>query len=136
MEADGCTLIDDVDEVTGELVDDDTFTLLVPLLATIWFVFVPPGTRGPILPRAVLRNAIQQETEALMDMLNLKTRSAVDDYIEAGPQPVLSKAMMGLVMSGTELMPKKERPSIEKQAVLNAVLRAVIAELDRAHRRL
>lgn len=131
----GCTLIDDVDEVTGSLLDDQSASLLIPLLAHVWFAFVPPGTSGPNLPRAILRDAIQREMLSLLDMLKLKTPAALDQYMESGPQPALAKSVMGLAMQAAELMPKRQRPSPEKQAVLGAVLRAVIAELDRAHRR-
>jgi len=134
METDGCTLIDDVDEVTVDLVDDDSFPLLIPLLANIWFTFAPLGTRGPNLTRADLRDAIQRESLSLLDALKSKTPAALDRYIGSGPQPNLSKAIMGLVLSSAEVMPKTQRPSPEMQGVLSAVLRAVIAELDRAHR--
>lgn len=132
---DGCTLIDDVKEVTGRLLDDQSAILLIPLLAQVWFSFAPPGTRGPNLPRAILRDAIQREMVSLLDMLKLKTPAALDQYMESGPQPALAKSVMGLAMHAAELMPKRQRPSPEKLAVLGAVLRAVIAELDRAHRR-
>jgi hypothetical protein len=134
MAADGCTLIDDVDEVTADLVDDDSFALLIPLLAQVWFVFVPAGTRGPNLPRAVLRDAIQREAFSLLDAVKAKSPAALERFMQSGPQPALAQAMMGLVMQGAEVMPRNQRPSMEQQGILGAVLRAVIAELDHAHR--
>ena len=134
LEANGCTIIDDVGAVTEELVDDDAFSLLVPMLANVWFVFAPHGTRGPNLPRTVLRDAIQREVLALLDMLKLKTPSVLDKYLDSGPQPALAKSVMGMIVQGAKTLPKKLRPAMEKQSVLGAVLRAVIAELDRAHR--
>lgn len=134
LEADGCTLIADVGAVTGELVDDNAYGLLVPMLANVWFVFAPPGTRGPNLSRTVLRDAIQRESLRLLDMLKLKSPAALEDYLESGPQPALAKSIIGMILHGAETLPKKQRPAPEKQAVLGAVLRGVIAELDRAHR--
>jgi len=134
LEADGCTLISDVDEVTVELVDDDLFPLLVPLLLQIRRVFVPSGTRGVNVPRALLRQAILRESESLTAAVNQQTPAALDRYVRSGAQPELSEIMFGQLLSLAETMPRKSRPSPELQAVMGAILRAVIEELDQAHR--
>ncbi len=135
LEAGGCTLLDDVDVVTEGLVDDRGFSLLAGLLVPTWCVFAPPGTRGPNLSRAVLREAIEREAEQVLDTAGLKSPAALDDFFNRSPQPELARAMVSLVITWGESMPRKARPSREQRAIVSAVLRAVIAELDRAHRR-
>ena len=134
MASEGCTLIDDVAEVTVGLVDDDSFPLLVPLLLQIWRAFVPAGTRAFNVPRTILRQAILHEMTALANALKQQTPAAVDRYLSGGAQPALAQMILGQLMGLAEAMPRKSRPSPEKQASMGAVLRGVIEELDRAHR--
>lgn len=130
----GCTLIDDVDEVTVGLVEDELFTLLIVPLVEIWHVFVPPGTRGVNLTRADLRESILRNAEALSASIRLGTPEAMDEYLADTPQPELVSLMFDQLVRTGELLPKRSRPSPEKFGILSAVLRAVIEELDRAHR--
>ena len=134
LQAEGCTLLADVDEVTVDLVDDDSYTLLIPLLLQIWRAFVPAGTRGFNVPRATLRDAILREATALTNALKQQTPAAVDRYLNGGAQPVLAQMIFGQMLSLSETMPRKSRPSPEKQAIIGAVLRAAIEEVDRANR--
>ena len=134
LEAVGCTLIDDVFEVTVGLVEDDRFPLLVPLLIEIWHVFVPAGTRGFNLTRADLRVAILRDADALSKALGQHTEKAFERYLESGPQPELARIMLGQLLEGAKLLPKKPAPATEKLGILGTVLRAVIDELDRANR--
>ena len=134
MEAEGCTLIEDVDQVTVGLVEDDSFPLLVPLLLQIWRAFVPAGTRGFNVPRAVLRESIVRESTDLTRTLKQQTSAAIDRYLNSGTQPVLLQVILGQLMRLAETLPRKSRPSPEIQAVMGTVLRAVIEEVDRAQR--
>lgn len=134
MEAEGCTLLDDLDQVTVGLVEDDSFPLLVPLVLQIWRAFVPAGTRGFNVPRAMLREAIVREGTDLTRILKQQSPAAVDRYLNSGTQPVLQRVILGQLMRLAETLPRKSRPSPEKQAILGTVLRAVIEEVDRAQR--
>jgi hypothetical protein len=134
MEAEGCTLIDDVDQVTERLVDDDSYPLLIPLLLQIWRAFVPAGARGFNVPRAVLRESIVREGTDLTRILKQQTPATMDRYLNSGTQPVLLQVILGQLMSLADTLPRKSRPSPEKQALMGTVLRAVIEEVDRAQR--
>jgi hypothetical protein len=46
----------------------------------------------------------------------------------------LWKRMMATALNGVDLVPKRQQPSPEKQAVVGAALKAVIRELDRTNR--
>ncbi len=131
----GCTLVDDVLAVTEGLVDDYLSTFLFPFVAQVWFVFAPPGTRASNVTRANLQTAIERETEDFLEALGKKTPEAVDQYLQSGPQPSLVQTMMGMVLNVANFLSPEHRPSVEKQALIVAVLRAVIAEINSAHRR-
>jgi hypothetical protein len=134
MASEGCTLIDDVAAETVELVDDESFALLVPLLLQIWRAFVPAGSRGLNVSRMVLRQAILRETNDLTNALKQSTPAALERYLTGGAQPVLAPMILGQLLSLSQTLPKKARPSPERLAIMGAVLRAVIEELDRAQR--
>jgi hypothetical protein len=134
LEADGCTLIDDVDAVTVGLVEDEHFPLLVPLLIEIWSVYVPPGTRGHNVTRADLRVAILRNADALSKTLGKRSEKAFDAYLASGPQPELTKALMGQLLGLAASLPKKQALPAEALGILGTVLRAVIEEIDLANR--
>ncbi len=136
LESAGCTLIEMTDDQTAGLVDDHSFSLLIPLLVQIWLVFVPPGTRGPNLSAPTLRSAIEHEMHEFLQVLQRKNQGAFDRYLEHSPQRALAEVMVDLIQRGVDGLPQRQKPSPEKQGIMGAVLLAVIAELDRAHRQL
>jgi len=135
LETAGCTLIDDVFEVTAGLVEEDHFPLLVPLLIETWHAFVPAGTRGFNLTRADLRAAILRDATALSVALKQLSEQSLARYLESGAQPELARIVLEQLARTAELLPRKLAPPAEKLGVLGSVLRAVIDELDRANRR-
>ncbi len=134
MEADGCTLLADVDEVTAGLVTDDAYPILIPLLLEIWQVFVPRGTRGYNLPRVDLRAGILRETEALAKTFGHKTPAAFDRQLDRGAQPALARTMMAQLLSLAELGSREVQLPPEQFGIMAAVVCAVIEELDHAQR--
>ncbi len=135
MRESGCTLIDDVYEVTEGLVEADHFPLLVTPLIHSWFMFVPHGTRGFNLPRTVIRKAILRDAAQMSKALDTRSKAAFDDYLNSGPQPKLAQMMMGELFESSRALPLKLAPSVEKLGVMAAVVRGIIEELDKAHRR-
>jgi hypothetical protein len=134
MEAAGSTLIEDVDEITAGLIDDETFTLLIPFLIQAWFAFVPPGTRGPELDFDRLSNGIRSQTERILEMVRERSEASFNRFFNSGPQPHLSLMLTGMMIQSTSTMPRKACPTPEVQAVMACVLLAVVEELDLACR--
>lgn len=134
MEAAGSTLIDDVDEITVGLLDDEMFPLLIPFLIQTWFVFAPPGTRGPQIDLDRLAAGIRTEMESIMTALRGRSDAGFNRFFRSGPQPDLTMALATMMLESTSTLPKKSRPIPETQAVMACVLKAVVAELDFATR--
>jgi hypothetical protein len=134
MEAAGSTLIDDVDEITVGLLDDEMFPLLIPFLIQAWFVFAPPGTRGPEIDFDRLAAGIRTEMESIMTALRDRSDAGFNRFFRSGPQPDLTMALATMMLESTSTLPKKSRPGPETQAVMACVLKAVVAELDYASR--
>lgn len=134
VEAEGCTLIATVDEVTVPLLDDAAFTLLAPFLAMVWEVFVPRGTCGPRVDPERLIAGIQRDTKGLIKMLEARSEAAFELQFRGGRQPALTEGLAGLMLEALDRLPKKERPKLHTEVLMIAVLRAVIEEMDSACR--
>ena len=134
MTAAGSTLIEDTDEITVGLIDDQTFTLLIPFLIQTWFVFVPPGTSGPEIEFHDFEAGIRGHVEMLVKSLTNKSPEEFLRFLNSGPQPDLMLALTGMLFDSISQLPKKNRPSPEQQAAMASVLAAVVAEMDAACR--
>jgi hypothetical protein len=108
--------------------------IALPLLIQIWFVFVPPGTRGPELDQDSLKRAILAEMETIAGIISNRSAKEFEEYFGTGPQPVLAGMLANVLLSEIERMPGKSKLSAEKQAVVMAVFRAAISEMDAACR--
>ena len=134
LEADGCTLLADVEEVTEALLEHDEFPLLLPFLVQIWRVFVPIGTRGHNVTRATLEDAIRRKIDQLIDAVEAEDWKSMERHLQAASQPTLALGTFDFVMNLPKKLPKESRPSPDRLLILGAVLLAVIDEVDRIHR--
>jgi hypothetical protein len=135
MDECGCTLLDEVAAATEGLLKPEQVDLLVPWLIQVWFLVVPPGTRGPALEVRSLQRAIEVQLGTLTRLLqNNRGEREFKAFMQSGPQPDLSAFMVAQMCETTSATPKKIRPQPEAQAIMAAVLRAVIVELDAALR--
>jgi hypothetical protein len=134
MAASGCTLVGELAELTEGLLSDDAFPILIPFLIQVWYVFVPRGTSGPELDPQRLRAGIRLELETLLKVSTRRSLSDFRAHLASGPQPALSEVLAGMIIDCVEKLPKKLQPDANVTVILIAVLRAVVAELDRACR--
>ena len=131
MKTAGCTLIDDLLDVTTGLIPEESFAFLVPILMPAWFALVPAEGQAPVIPPAVLRSAIKRfiDTFASGDALSAPERLLGDHR-----QPELARFALDICVAQFAEAPKKMRPRPEIRAVIMLVLAAVIDEIDRAVR--
>ena len=131
----GSTLIDDVDELTSDLLSEEEFNVLIPFLLSVWFALVPRGVAAPPLNLPRMTEALRQETERLPAMLGTGPEGAMNSLLAGCPQPMLLQLVMAGLFEASTKVPKKLRPKPEAQAVMVLILKIVITELDRALRR-
>ena len=134
LEGEGSWLIGEIAELTEGLLTRELYALIVPALIHAWRVFVPRETRGPRLDLSRLTDTIGREIQGLRRVAETKKSRDFDRYLRSGPQPELAFMLSGLVLSRAEQLPLKDQPDSNQLAVVVAVLRAVIEEIDTACR--
>lgn len=132
--ADGCTLLEDVESVTGGQLAPEALALVVPSLIQIWHAFVPPGTRGRNVTRARLRGSIVREVRRVACALPEEGSASWDNLVAGSAQPGLFRVAVLQLAAIYEGLPASRCPSPEDQLTLIVLLRAVIEVLDEVHR--
>ncbi|MEW6302669.1 MAG: hypothetical protein AB1705_04310 [Verrucomicrobiota bacterium] len=134
MEASGSTLIADLEDIGADLLDDQAMLWLEPFLAQVWYVFVPPGTRGPELDYDALAKAFGRQTQALAGSLQAALASKPGRLLQDGPQPNAQTAILALMLESLREAPAPQQPKAEAQFYMTAMLLAAVDEMDRACR--
>lgn len=130
----GATVLEDLSEIIGDLLTEEEFGFLIPLLLPAWFGLVPVGTAAPELDYDRLEAAFDREMDRVDTMLRQRSQRAMEQLLTHCPQPQYVLLLMTHLLDAANTAPKKFRPSVASQPVMLAALFAVIGELDHALR--
>ena len=132
--ASGATIIEDVEDLTKDILTEDDFTFAITFVLYAWFALVPVGCLAPDidfddLERGFLSNLRQFEACA-----ESGTPKKLESFFQSGPQPGLMMAVLGGFLDAVKRAPKKSRPAVDAQPIILALLKSVVDELDKALR--
>jgi len=127
----GSFLLEDIQQVVGDLLDDREHLFLEGYLTQVWFALVPPGCFGPEITPGELHAAFGRQLVFLSD-----TRGKAPDEIgvapllTSGPQPGMVKVLAAQLIRHWKDEMLHQGASAENQLLMLIVLRAVIEVLD------
>ena len=135
LAASGATLLEDVDELTVDVLSDSDFTFAVPFLLQIWFALVPRGCRAPEINFADLEISFAENLRQLEACAQAATPRQLESFFQKGPQPGMMLVLLGSFLEAANTAPKQFRPPLDAQPVILALLKSVVEKLDEALRR-
>jgi hypothetical protein len=130
----GTSIVDDIGALTGTMLKETEFNLLVTLLLPAWFSLVPLGVQAPLLDF----DAMAVEFDRLCGRLGESTAVARDMFLslsETCRQPGLLELLMAKVFELSRSAPKGLRIGDGAVPIMIVTLKVVIDELDRSLRR-
>ena len=130
----GSTLVEDLDELTKELLNENEFAILVTLTTQAYFTLAPPGTRAPRTEFDNIEESMRREFERLQEMMANSLPDFIEELFAHCRQPGLLQVLAGLLTESSRTAPKKIRPRAENELPMIVLLRVVVDELDRALR--
>lgn len=133
LDRSGSTLMDNVDQLTGDWLSDNEFNFFVTFALQSWFALVPRGVRAPVLRLPVMQANVA-EGERLLRAGGPDAANAPEHLCGGCRQPALLQALMTGIMAGAKKMPPKMRPSPQGVVGMLLALRALLDELDHALR--
>jgi hypothetical protein len=134
LEASGSTMLEDVQALAGGEVAEGDFPQLIVIVIQIWFALVPRGKPAPALLRNAMAAMIERDGAKLLAS-SAKGTGPLQRLFTDSPQPHLLQLVLGVVVQSAEKAPKGMRPRPESTMGMLLVLKALIAEIDRALRR-
>ncbi len=135
LDASGATLLVDAEELTLDSLSEDEFAFAIPLLLEAWFALVPRGCRAPEIGFTELETDFEFNLRQLLACAEAGTPKKLEAFLQSGPQPGLLLMLLGGFLENAKIAPKKLQPGPEAQAVILALLKAVVEQLDEALRR-
>jgi hypothetical protein len=122
----GSSMFEDVEELLDGFLGGDQFTVLMPLLIQIAFVFAPPGTLQPELNLDIMEDAMEE----LLD-----DDASDADLLANCRQPGLMKLCLQTLNEFNTNAPRNMRKLQPREmAIATVLLRVVIDEFDSAMR--
>ncbi|KAB2661781.1 MAG: hypothetical protein DVB31_11995 [Verrucomicrobia bacterium] len=134
MDASGTAVLDDLNEVIGDLLDDDEFEQLLPIVISVWYGLVAPGSAAPEIDADRLADVFDREYDAMDQTLDGPTPRLIEDLALRSPQPDYGRMCAVYFAAAMDGFPRKRRPLPDAQLVMLAALFAVIERLDAALR--
>ncbi len=123
----GSSLFEDVEELLEGFLTEEQFTILVPLLIQIAFVFAPPGTLQPELNLDTMEDALEELMEDREHDQN--------ELVAQCRQPALMKLGLQTVAEFNTHAPKSmRRLQAKEMGIVTLLLRVVIDAFDVAMR--
>lgn len=123
----GSSLFEDVEELLDGRLSGEQFTILMPILIQVAFVFAHPGTLQPELNLDTME-------EAFEDLMEERSVSN-DDLIADSKQPHLLNVALRTLAEFNSNTPKgQQRLSGREMQIVSILLRVVIDEFDAAMR--
>jgi hypothetical protein len=124
----GSSLFEDVEELMEDYLSEEQFTILVPLLIQIAFVFAPPGTLQPELNLDTMEAALE-------DLLEDRAQQDEAEVVTECRQPALLKLGLQTLAEFNTHAPKGMiRLQAREMGIVTLLLRVVIDEFDAALR--
>jgi hypothetical protein len=130
LEACGSTLVEDLAELTDELLTDKEFSFLVPFVVQLAFALAPPGTRQPPLDLQRLELGVRRELQSTCARLEIGARQSLESFFGDSPQPFLVQVCSVGLFSAAEEARGRVRP--EAQLVMVLILKALAREMHQA----
>jgi hypothetical protein len=134
LERSGSTLLEDVHDLTSEILGEQESAFLTVLLMQVWFAFVPRGVRAPELDFDRMREGMLEETRRMGEAVATGIDQAVDRLFAGAGQPNVLKLMLAQLLLTIQNAPKDLRLEGGALPVMIITLRVVVDELDRALR--
>jgi hypothetical protein len=135
LEASGSTLLDEVDELTAELLSEEEFQFLVTFLLHGWFALVPAGRMAPGLRGDAMVAALAHELKQIPRWTQGKPDETIAAIVDGSRQPGLVQLLLAEMFEGASQAPKKLRPDPDSIPLMIAVLKVVTNEVHDALQR-
>ncbi|MBI5385868.1 MAG: hypothetical protein HZA90_14415 [Verrucomicrobia bacterium] len=132
MVASGCTLIDDLYEITEGLLDDKAFGLVSFFVVRAAFALVSANTPFPEIDYCRLEDGVRTEVMGLRDVAITRGMEVFMRFVTGGRQPALTQLVAAEMLEAVEALPKAARPDPTHLVIMVAVLKAAVDEVDRA----
>ncbi|MEY2882180.1 MAG: hypothetical protein RLZZ15_4560 [Verrucomicrobiota bacterium] len=132
IEAESPGLIDGLAEVAEPRMSEDEFSFCVPFVLQVWFALVPAGAR-PALRFNAIAAAVASEEARLREVAAF-SKDRAQGWLAEGPQPGFVEALIGGMMQAVDHTPKTMQPTPAGVIGSTLLLKAFVAEIDRALR--
>jgi hypothetical protein len=134
LDASGATMLDDVEELTCDILTTQDYTFIFPFLVDAWFALAPIGCRAPEIDYADFQSTYLSNLRHIEDCAQSPGPQKLESFMQSSTQPALTMVMLGEVFETINKMPNKTRPSPEAQRVIVAVLKTLVEKLSEALR--
>jgi hypothetical protein len=134
--ASGSTLLEDVEELSKDLLSEGKMGFFMSFLLHGWFALVSPGAFAPELNFEAMAAKLARELDAVPSWVAGGPGEALNTLIAGSRQPALMQFLIAEMFDGAAKAPKKLRPNREAIIPMIAILKTVINEADRALRAL
>ncbi|HRE08956.1 MAG TPA: hypothetical protein PKX00_25280, partial [Opitutaceae bacterium] len=129
LEESGSTLLEDVGELTRELLSESDYNFLVSLLLPGWFSLVPRGTNAPELDYEAMEEELERDMDRVPEWMSEGPDKVLDNIVLGSRQPALVQLLVLQLFETSAKTPKKLRPKPESMVPMIAVLKMVINQL-------
>jgi len=130
LTASGSTLLDDADDLTLELISDDDFSVVIPLLVHTWFILVPIGCLAPELNYKAMEKAFESNLRQIEIRLRTGNAKQFESWLMSSPQPNVMLMLASTLMQSATSGSKEIRTSIDAQPIILVLLKTIVEELD------
>ncbi len=134
LEASGLRILENADDLTVDLLNDDEFSFATTFILEAALALIPPGHRAPATSYESLQRIFEANLDKLLLNAEKNTPEAFIDFLADSPQPHLVQLLAVQLMSMSVEGPKKLQPRVQAQPVILALIKSVVEELDFALR--
>ena len=127
-------LFPDLNDVLGEMLEDQEITCLFQAASWIVLCFAPRGTRPPEYIPEDLEGNLSRQLTKIAGWPETGFDEAFTGWLERSRQPELLTLVLALTLTWLDKAPPKLRASNQAKSVLIAALAAVVDTLDEAAR--
>jgi hypothetical protein len=132
LAASGAAILKDADELTLNLLEESEFYWAVPFVLQVWFALVPKGCRAPEIPFPLFEAAFTANLRQFQTCMEARTSGKLELLLQNSPQPDFMLVLLTLVLDTATKADKEHRPSAQGQAVILALLKTMVEQLDTA----
>jgi hypothetical protein len=129
LDASGSPLLDDIDELAGDILSDRDYTFGLPFFVQAWFVLVPVGCRAPEIDFDGFRAAYESNFRNFLKFARSERADKLELFIKNSNQVEFLQVLFGGVLGMAGKMPKDMKPSAEGLQVILSLLKALVEKL-------